>query len=279
MGGLGRHGQEESGQRIGVFDDVAGPDSGEVAEVAVEVGLIVVAAGQGHLRPRASIVLETLLEHALEADEAGESLGPKPHRGLEPTAKLAVAQLELAGQSLDVECSLGRGELSRRARHRRIAAALPLPQEGLENRDPALRRARGFETGGKRAGVVAKGCGERNNPVHEAAEVARNEGAHPGGMKVDADRVNDAARLDVHAALHLADEEQVRLFAPSTARAALEKGVCELEHELHAAVGKDAMPVGHCRRSAPSHEPEVEDVVREVRRGRKPLEREIHEVR
>src|SRR3954454_1677532 len=71
-------------------------DAGEVTEVAVEMGLVVVAARVGDIGQRRAALARA--PRLLEAQDAGQRLGRQAELGLEARGEVAAAVAELVGE-------------------------------------------------------------------------------------------------------------------------------------------------------------------------------------
>ena len=108
---------------------------GQAAELAVEMGLVVVAAVGGDLGEAAAVVVAEAIDSSLEADQRGNRLGRQPDLLAKPRRQVAVTAAQLGCQCTDLEAPTGVAQPPARpgdVRRRRPRRLDPPPDIGIE---------------------------------------------------------------------------------------------------------------------------------------------------
>src|SRR5579863_8857963 len=117
---------------------------GEVAELAIEVRLVVVAAVLRDLGKAAAVVAAEQADRSLEAHQPGDGLWRRPDLFAKPCAEMPRAAAELARERGDRDAAIGLAHPPPRAHRvgRRPPRALDArPDELVERREPGLPAA------------------------------------------------------------------------------------------------------------------------------------------
>ena len=212
---------EEMAGEVLAFDERRGSLAGEIAKVADEVRLIVVAAGERGLDPAAAGF--DLLEHALETLDPAEELRREADGFFEAPLDLADADAEPARDPADIDgAAAGFDQANRFAGQ---AVYLAVSGETIE-------RFRGAEGGGK----VLQRDFAAGELVHGKAEESR------GSFRTEADSHDPGGTggTDLHGTGELADQKTLRLFVPCAVAERFERPA-EIEDQLGAAIGDDSL--------------------------------------
>jgi hypothetical protein len=203
-----------------------GCETGEMAEIADEVCLVVLAAVEGHSGPLATGCLLHRVKYALRAQDPRETLGTEADVVVEVAFELAAADEMVASKARD-------------RNHAVFADA------GGDSRETG---ARGPCSGGE---CTLEGRGkvvERQNGARDSLQGNVEQWKRAGRPEADAQQVDFLRGIDENALLQLPDDEAARLQHPTAGGVRAPETVSKVERELDAAVRKNALGGAGCVR-------------------------------